>query len=92
MFDRLFGKAKDQERLARRAEAEGDLARAVGLWLDANRPAEAARVMLMRGDAELDGARRLQLYIQAIATAPEGEAVRSDARRKRALLAVEMAR
>ncbi len=92
MFERLFGKGRDAAALARRAEVEGDLAGAVQHWTDAGAPDEAARVMVMRGDVELDSARRLQLYVQAIALAPSAHPVRREARKKRALLAMEMAR
>ena len=92
VFDRLFGKSRDAAVLAQRAEVAGDLARAVQLWVDAGQAQEAARVMVMRGDVELDSAKRLQHYVQAITLAPEAHAVRAEARRKRALLAIEMAR
>jgi hypothetical protein len=92
VFERLFGKARDAALLAQRAEVEGDLARSAQLWIDAGRPHDAARVMLMRGDIELDSGRRLQHYVQAVALAPPEHPVRAEARRKRALLAIEMAR
>ena len=44
------------------------------------------------GDAEVDSAKRFQLYVQAVALAPAGHAVRDIARRKRALLALGIAR
>jgi hypothetical protein len=92
VFDRLFGKSRDAAILARRAEVGGDLARATQLWLDAGQAHEAARVTVMRGDVELDSGKRLQHYVQAIALAPADHAVRGEARKKRALLAIEMAR
>jgi hypothetical protein len=78
--------------LARRAELEGDLPGAALLWAEAERADEAARVTLLRGDAEIESGKRLQLYVQAVSLAPEGHAVRDIARRKRALLALGIAR
>jgi hypothetical protein len=96
-FDRfgkggLFGKRREAAALARRAELEGDLPRAARLWAEAERPDEAARVTLLRGDGELESGKRLQHYVQAVALAPEGHAVRDIARRKRALLVLAIAR
>jgi FHA domain len=92
LFDRLFGKSRAAATAARRAELEGDLPRAALLWAEADRADEAARVTLLRGDAEVDSAKRFQLYVQAVALAPGGHAVRDIARRKRALLALGIAR
>jgi hypothetical protein len=95
VFDRFWprmGKARDLATAARRAELQGDLARAAQLWADADRADEAARVMLLRGDAEPSTSLRLQHYVQAVALAPPGHAVRDIARRKRALLALGVAR
>jgi hypothetical protein len=92
LFDRISGKTRKGAALARRAELEGDLPRAAHLWVEAGRADEAARVTLLRGDAELDGGKRLQLYVQAVSLAPEGHAVRDLARRKRALLTLGLAR
>ena len=44
--------------------------------------------MTLRGDAETDTRARMKHYTQAVATAPEGSAVRDDARKKRAALLV----
>jgi hypothetical protein len=87
VFDRFFGKGRDV-RAARRAELRGDLARAVELYGLASAPDEAARVMLMRGDAETDVRARMVHFTQAVATAPSGHPVRDEARRKRAALVV----
>ncbi|HEY2513303.1 MAG TPA: FHA domain-containing protein [Polyangiaceae bacterium] len=92
VFDRWFGKSAGGAIEARRAELEGDLPRAAHLWAEAGRADEAARVMLLRGDAEAESTRRLQFYVQAVALAPPGHAIRDIARRKRALLALEMAK
>lgn len=80
---------------ARTAEIRGELAQAAALYAQAGRLDEAARVMMMRGDAESDPRRRLEHYVQAAATArmlPEAHAVRDAARAKRAALVVAMAR
>jgi hypothetical protein len=92
LFDRFSGKGRDAAVAARRAELEGDLATAARHWAEAGRAEDAARVTLLRGDAETDGGKRLQHYVQAVALAPEGSEVRTAARRKRALLAVAIAR
>lgn len=85
VFDRLFGKGRDAER-ARKAELRGDLVKAIELFVEADRPAEAARVMVLRGDAESEHRGRLQHYTQAARTAPEGTEENKLARKKRALL------
>ena len=87
VFDRLFGKGGDV-RNAKRAELRGDLEKAAELYGIAGAPEEAARVMILRGDAETDARVRMKHYTQAVATAPEGSAVRDDARKKRAALLV----
>ncbi len=87
VFDRLFGKGREV-RAAQRAELRGELDKAAELYGLAGAPEEAARVMILRGDAETDVRLRMKHYTQAVATAPEGHAVREDARRKRASLLV----
>jgi len=77
---------------ARTAELAGDLAQATALFAEAGRLDEAARVMVLRGDAEADPGARLRHYVQAAATAPDGSAASRVARRKRALLVVATAR
>jgi hypothetical protein len=89
LFDVLFGKGRAAA-AARKAEANGDLARAAELWMEAERPEDAARVMVIRGDAEPDAAARLRHYTHAAALAPEGGALRRTARTKRAELVVAM--
>ncbi len=76
---------------ARKAEVTGDLPRAVALYVEARRPVEAARVMILRGDSEPDARLRLQHYTQAVAMAPEGHATRRQAGLKRALLTLTLA-
>ena len=72
VFD--FLRKNSEVRAAKQAELRGDLARAVELYGLAGAPDEAARVMILRGDAETDGRVRLQYYVQAAAMAPEGRA------------------
>jgi hypothetical protein len=76
---------------ARAAESRGELAEAAALYAQAGKPADAARIMVLRGDAELEPAARLRHYVQAVATAPEGSATRDVARRKHALLILALA-
>jgi pSer/pThr/pTyr-binding forkhead associated (FHA) protein len=87
VFDRFFGQAREV-RAARRAELRGELDKAAELYGLASAPEEAARVMLLRGDAETDIRVRMRHYTQAVATAPESHAIRGEARRKRAALLV----
>ena len=73
MFDRLLKSISGKGRAAaaaRKAEARGELAKAAELFVEADEPEEAARVMVLRGDAETDPRLRLQHYTQAAATAP----------------------
>jgi hypothetical protein len=92
VFDRIVGRLlggrRREVRAARRAELRGDLEKAVELYGLASAPEEAARVMMLRGDAETDVRVRLRHYTQAVATAPEGHHVRDEARHKRANLLV----
>ena len=90
IFDRIFRRGGDVS-AARKAELRGDLSRAQMLWAEADRPDEAARVMLLRGDGEGDAQKRLPLYTQAAAIAPLGHDIRHLARKKRAELVVAMA-
>jgi len=85
VFDRFFGKGRDAEK-ARKAELRGDFVKAVELFVEAERPGEAARVMLLRGDAEPDHRARLQHYTHAARLAPDGTDENKLARKKRALL------
>jgi len=76
---------------AKKAELRGDLPKAVELFVEAEELGEAARVMLLRGDAETDPRVRLQHYTQAAATAPDAHASKREARQKRAELVIAMA-
>jgi hypothetical protein len=61
------------------------------LFAQAGRHDEAARVMILRGDAEADAAARLRHYVQAAQMAPEGSNVHTHAQRKRWLCVLAMA-
>lgn len=90
MLERLFGKGR-RAALARKAEAAGELAKAAALFVEADQPAEAARVMLLRGDGESDPAKRLVHFTQAAATAPPDHETAKAAKKKRALLVLALA-
>jgi hypothetical protein len=76
---------------ARAAELRGELALATALFAEAGRTDEAARVILLRGDAEPELVGRLRHYVHALATAPLGSRVHVNARRKHAATVVAMA-
>jgi hypothetical protein len=76
---------------ARAAELRGQLSHAASLFEQAGRPDEAARVILLQGDAAIDTTERLGHYLQAARTAPEGSPLAGQARRKRANLLLAVA-
>ena len=76
---------------AEKAELAGNLTDAIRLWVANGAVDEAARVMLLRGDAEPDPKLRLQHYTQAVATASAGSATHRLARAKKAGLTVTLA-
>lgn len=90
VFDRFFGKGR-KESAARDAELRGDLDRAVALYDEASLPAEAARVMLLRGEGEPDARARLLHFTQAARLAPEGTETNKTARLRRAELLLALA-
>ncbi len=90
LIDRLFGKGR-RAAGARAAEVRGDLPRAVELFVEAEQPEEAARVVLLRAEAETDARARLQLFTQAASLAPKELEVGREARRKRATLLLVLA-
>jgi hypothetical protein len=90
LFERLWKSVAGNE-AAEKAELSGDLPRAVQLWMEQGAVDEAARVMLLRGDAEPDPRVRLQHYTQAAATATEGGTLALSARAKRAKLVIALA-
>jgi hypothetical protein len=87
----MFGRSREKGGQAREAEAAGDLGRAAQLYAADGLPEEAARTLLIRGDAEVDPTKRLVFFTQAVALAPSGVPVAQAARRKRAALAVLLA-
>lgn len=89
-FDRLFGQGR-KVAAARAAELRGDLSRAAELYGEAGQNAEAARIMVLRGDAETDPRSRLQFFAQAAQLAPEGTEHHKSARMKRAELLLAIA-
>ncbi len=90
IFGTLLGKGRPLAK-ARAAELRGELAQAAALFASAGRPDEAARVMVLRGDAEPDPEQRLRHYGLALATAPEGSGVHAHARRKHSSAVIAMA-
>src|SRR4051812_32931483 len=71
LWRKLFG-ARGVLAEARRSEARGELARATELYVEANAPLEACRLVMLRAEAEVDPRARLALYVQAAFIAPDG--------------------
>ena len=93
-FDRFVSSSKREGRLARDARARelaGDLAVAVTLYGEAGLRDEAARVLLLRADAEPVVEKRLAFCGLAAATA-ESDEIRRKARGRKALIAFDMLR
>jgi tetratricopeptide (TPR) repeat protein len=89
-YEKWFGKGRVTAQ-ARAAELRGDLVKAAELFGQAENPAEVARVMVLRGEAEPDARQRLQLFTQAGKLAPEGTETNKSARLKRAELLLALA-
>jgi hypothetical protein len=87
---RLFG-LRDQEKKGRSAEDRGDFAQAAALYAEAGLLEEAARVTILRGDAETRPNARLRHYARAATLAPESSPWRARALTKRALAVVVLA-
>lgn len=92
LLGRLFGSrgAKRAEAKARALERDGELARAVDAWLEAERGDDATRVLLMRADAEADPERRLAHCARAAEVAVTEQAMNAALGRK-ARLALDLA-
>jgi hypothetical protein len=90
LFDRWSGK-KRKEAQARRAELAGDLEGAAQLFAQAERPDEAARVLLLLADAARDAERRVVLCAQA-ARVGAGTDMGQQAARRKALLSFDLVR
>ena len=65
-----FNRKKRKASRARRKELKGELQAAAERYLEAELPDEAARVLLLRADAESDVSRRLAFCAQAARVAP----------------------
>jgi hypothetical protein len=90
LFDFFGGKGESRRAKAARArELAGDLARAVELFLEAALPDEAARVLLLRADAEPTPEKRIAFCASAAATATSRE-LRKRALGRKALLTFDV--
>jgi hypothetical protein len=92
LFD-LFSRGKDEARrkTARARELSGDLEGAVEAYLEADLPDDAARVLLLRADAERSAERRLAFCALAQETATDPD-LQKKARGRKALLGFDMLR
>ncbi|APR76112.1 Adenylate cyclase [Minicystis rosea] len=93
-FDRFLPKAKREGRVAREAherELDGDLAAAVSLYVEAGLPDDAARVLLLRADAEAAVEKRMAYCARAAETAVDEE-LKKKARARKALIAFDTLR
>jgi hypothetical protein len=91
VFERIFSMSKRESRQARKArerENAGDLATAVDLYAEAGLGDDAARVLLLRADAETSVERRIA-FCAAAAHHAETDAVRRKARGRKALCAFD---
>lgn len=89
IFDRFTrgGRVKS----AQAKELSGHLAEAVQLYLDADMPDDAARVLLLRADAERSPEQRIAFCEMAARTA-KNETLRKDARGRKALISFDIVR
>lgn len=91
-FDRFVGRSKSEGRRAKEARAKelaGDLPAAVDLYQEAGLPDEAARVLLLRADAERSAEKRIALFSLAAYTAVSEE-IRQRARGRKAKVAFDV--
>lgn len=93
LWDRIRGLGKDgyRARAAQKLESAGDLVEAARAYLEAALPDEAARVLLLRADAEPSLERRIALFERAATTASDAELARK-ARARKAKLAYDLVR
>ena len=94
LLDRFLSRSRHQGRQAREArerENAGDLGAAADLYTEAGMGDDAARVLLLRADAEPQAERRLA-FCAAAAQRAESEEVRTRARARKALLAFDTLR
>ncbi|HRI71355.1 MAG TPA: FHA domain-containing protein [Polyangium sp.] len=76
---------------AQAKELSGQLAEAVALYIEADSPNEAARVLLLRADAERSPEQRIAFCDLAARTATD-ETLRKDARGRKALISYDLVR
>lgn len=88
LFDRFGGKQR-KEAQAKKKELAGDLERATELYLEAELPGEAARLLLLRADGEPDPNKRMMLCAQA-ARVGQGTEEGEQAQRRKALLGFDV--
>ena len=90
LFERFgWGRGDGRRKAAEAKEMTGDLAGAVELYLEAGLPDAAARVLLLRADAERAPDRRIAFCAAAERTAAD-EALRQAALRRKALLSFDV--
>lgn len=91
LWDRIRGVGRGgyHERAAKKLERSGDLAGAVEAYLEGGLPDEAARVLLLRADAEPALERRMAFFEQASSTALDPTLSRS-AKGRRAKLSFDL--
>jgi tetratricopeptide (TPR) repeat protein len=93
LWDRIRGALPSghKVRTAQRLELRGDLEAAAEIYLEAGLGDEAARLLLLRADAERSLERRMVLFERAAASASDAELARK-ARARRARLAFDLVR
>ncbi len=91
LWDRIrgIGKGGFRERAAKKLEMAGELEDAVTAYIEAALPDEAARVILLRADAEPSLERRTVLFLRAAETAADPELARK-ARARKARLSYDL--
>jgi len=87
----LFDRRKRKVKRAKDKELVGDLDAAIKMYVEAELPDEAARVLLLKADAEHSSDKRLVLCAQAARIA-EGGAHGDEARRRKALIGFDLVR
>lgn len=93
VFDRIRGVGPDgyRAKAAERLELSGDLAGAVRAFIDAELPDEAARVLLLRADAEAAVDRRMAFCVQAAKVAKDPK-IQKKATSRKALIRYDLVR
>jgi len=89
IFDRFTRSGR--VKTAQAKELSGHLGEAVALYIEADMPDEAARVLLLRADAERSPEQRIAFADMAARTAKD-EALRKDARGRKALISYDLVR